>query len=225
MTDDLQEIDGVGPAREEDLNELGYEEYSDLAEAGAEELAEDVERLSEDRALELIVQAENLTDLEEAEVSDSDDESEDAESDSETIEVSEEVGDGDDEETSSEPTDDDSEDAGDDGQAETVTLELGFDNDDQYDTFFYTVYEARNNYIRTNRVEQTDYLENILDSLRQVGPDGSISVELEPQELHDLHNEIRGQIVDYQGENLMEQHDELRQVQNSVDEVRSAELF
>jgi len=67
MSDNFQEIDGVGPSREEDLTDAGYESYSDLGEADAATLEEDIPRLSGDTALEIIVQAQNLAGLDEAE--------------------------------------------------------------------------------------------------------------------------------------------------------------
>jgi predicted flap endonuclease-1-like 5' DNA nuclease len=47
--DDLTELDGVGPARADELREAGYESYADLRAASADELAA-IDGVSEDAA-------------------------------------------------------------------------------------------------------------------------------------------------------------------------------
>lgn len=223
MTDDLEEIDGVGPARSDSMDEMGYSTYADLAQVDNEQLAEDIPNLSEDRALEIIVQAQNLAELEEAEVSESDEGEETDESDSEPVDAgfddspsAEDEIDSDADESVSDESDD---------YPESVEVDVSFDNETQYDTFFNAVFETRNNYIRTNRGEQVESFERVLDSTRDTTPESGISVEMEPQELHDLHNEIKQQVMDYRGKGMMEQHDELQNVLNAVDEVREEKLF
>lgn len=220
MTDDLQELDGVGPAREEDLNELGYETYSDLGEADHEELAEEVPRLSEDKALDLVVQAQNKADLEAAEVKedDSDDQSLEEEAKEPEAEVEEDVESDDSDEDEAEPEPED-----DGGLPETVPFELEFGGPEEYDTFFATVYEFRNTMVRTNR--DTDVAEELLAAIREVGPDGTVEVDLKPEDLNELHNAVRTQAVDYQGENLIDQMEALDRVETRINAVREEHLF
>jgi len=236
MTDDLQELDGVGPAREEKLNDEGYETYAELGEADHEELAESINRLSEDAALDLVVQAQNMADLEEAEVEESDDEGE--------PEVEEEAEESDDEEepeppqeadfTEEEDADADEADSASENEEDepepeveaeaTFTVTLDFDGVHEYDTFYHTLLEERCNLRRTNRAGVESY-EKMLESLRGTSADGSFTVELSEDELNDLHNAVLEQRISYQGENLIDYMDALRVVENNVNAVREEFLF
>lgn len=210
MTDDLQELNGVGPSREEDLHELGYDEYSDIAEADAAELSEEVPRLSEDKALELVVQSQNLTDLEQAEVEESDSADEDESQSTEQT---------DDEDVEAEEANDDS------GDPDTVPLTLSFEGDEEYDTFFAAVYEYRNKLLRTNRDGVAEVYEGLLDTLRQTTPSETLEHELTPEELNDLHNAVRTQAVEYQGQSLITQMEALDRVEDKINTVREEYLF
>lgn len=225
MTDDLQKLDGVGSAREEDLNELGYEAFSDLAEADHEQLAEDVPRLSEDKALDLVVQAQNEADLEEASVEEdasgdetSDEEAEESESEAE-VETEE------DEESGPSASEDEAEAESeeDDSLPETVPFTLEFGGPNEYDTFFATVYEFRNELVRMNR--NPEVVEEILAATRDAGADSSIEVDLKPEDLNELHNAVRSKAVDYQGDNLIDQMEALDRVETSINAVREEHLF
>jgi len=219
MTDDLQEIDGVGPSREDDLNEAGYETYSDLAEADHEELAEEINRLSEDKALSLVVQGQNLADLEEADVEES--EAEDG-SDEEEAEAEAEA----DEEP--EPDADADADADDDEPAEESETDyevlLDFEGTHEYDTFYHTLIEERCALRRTNRTGVDTY-DNLLASMRAIDVDGEFTVEMTADELNDLHNAVMEQRYSYQGENLIDYMDALRAVETDLNEIRRDLLF
>lgn len=227
MTDDFQELDGVGPAREEKLNDEGYETYEELGEADHEELADTINRLSEDSALDLVVQAQNAADLEEAEVEESGDEEEvEPEKALEELpdedELEEELNDLEDEvEEESEPEPEPEPEV--EGEA-TFSVTLDFDGVHEYDTFYHTLIEERCNLRRTNRAGVESY-EKMLASLRDTSPNGSFTVELDEDELNDLHNAILEQRIDYQGENLIDYMDALRVVENNVNAVREEFLF
>jgi predicted RecB family nuclease len=216
MTDDLQEIDGIGPSREETLNEAGYETYTALAEVDGDTLAEDVNRLSEDKALDIVVQAQNLEDLEEAVVEEAgsepkeiDDEAVEEELEELEAEIEEETGPEDETETEGETT---------------FEVEITFDSSHEYDTFYHTLLEERCNLRRTNRAGVESY-EKMLESMRATSAEGSFSVELTEDELNDLHNAVMEQRVSYQGENLIDYMDALRVVENNVNAVREEFLF
>jgi len=59
MTAELTEISGVGPARSESLAESGYPTIESIASAEPEALATAAD-ITEDKALDFIVQAQNL---------------------------------------------------------------------------------------------------------------------------------------------------------------------
>lgn len=240
MTDDLQELDGVGPAREEKLNDEGYETYAELGEADHEELADTVNRLSEDAALDLVVQAQNMADLEEAEISSGDglgDDDAEADSASENDDEEEEV---EPEEALEElPDDEELEEELNELEAEaeeesepepevegeaTFTVELQFGNAHEYDTFYHTLVEERCDLRRTNRAGVESY-EKMLESMRETSAKGSFTAELTEDELNDLHNAVLEQRIDYQGENLIDYMDALRVVENNVNAVREEFLF
>ena len=241
MTDDLQEIDGVGPSREDDLKEAGYETYSDLAEADHEELAEQINRLSEDKALSLVVQGQNLADLEEADVeeSEAEDDSEDeeaeaeaeaeeADSASENDELEEELNDLEDEIEEEEADSDESENEEpepeeEEGETDYEVL-LDFEGTHEYDTFYHTLIEERCALRRTNRTGVDTY-DNLLASMRAIDVDGEFTVEMTADELNDLHNAVMEQRYSYQGENLIDYMDALRAVETDLNEIRRDLLF
>jgi len=61
---ELQDITGVGASRAEDLQEMGYTSVEDVANANPEDLTE-LSRVAEDRAIEMVVDAQNLAGSEE----------------------------------------------------------------------------------------------------------------------------------------------------------------
>jgi len=237
MTDDLQEIDGVGPSREDDLNEAGYETYSDLAEADHEELAEEINRLSEDKALSLVVQGQNLADLEEADVEESEAEDDSEDEGTEEVEPEEALDElPDEDELEDELEEEEAEDeAGsaseneepepeeEEGETDYEVL-LDFEGTHEYDTFYHTLIEERCALRRTNRTGVDTY-DNLLASMRAIDVDGEFTVEMTADELNDLHNAVMEQRYSYQGENLIDYMDALRAVETDLNEIRRDLLF
>jgi len=230
MTDDLQEIDGVGPSREDDLNEAGYETYSDLAEADHEELAEEINRLSEDKALSLVVQGQNLADLEEADVEESEAEDGSEDEEVEEVEPEEALNELPDENELEEELNDLEEDLEEEEsepeEEEETSYEvlLDFEGTNEYDTFYHTLIEERCALRRTNRTGVDTY-DNLLASMRAIDVDGEFTVEMTADELNDLHNAVMEQRYDYQGENLIDYMDALRAVETDLNEIRRDLLF
>ena len=58
---ELTDITGVGPSRADDLVELGFETVEAIAEAEPDDLT-GLNRVGEDKALEMIVDAQNVLD-------------------------------------------------------------------------------------------------------------------------------------------------------------------
>ena len=215
MTDDLTELDGVAETRQEKLNDSGYETYADLAEGDPAKISDSINRLTEDAALDLVVQSQNMVELEEAEVSSSEDET------NEVVEAAEEVIEEtvDKEEESVEENVENSE-----SGAETYTVELLFEDSLEYDTFYHTLIEERCDLKRTHRSGLETY-EKMLSSMRGATVNEEFSVEMTEDELNDLHNAILEQRISYQGENLIDYMDALRRVENKVNAIREAQLF
>jgi predicted RecB family nuclease len=217
MTDDLQEIDGVGPAREERLIDAGYETYEDLAEADHEVLADEIQRLPEDSALDVVVQAQNLADLQDAEV----EEGPDVEEEPTEEEIEEELDDLE-EELDEELNEEEGEPA--DGGEDTLELTLSFGSSHEYDTFYHTLIEQRCALKRTNRSGVESY-ERMLESMRKTADDGEFTVAVNEDELNEIHNAVLEQRISYQGENLIDYMDALRAVEESINDVREELLF
>lgn len=213
MTDDLQQLDGVGPSREETLIELGYETFSDLAKADPEQLNEDINRLSEDTALSLVVQGQNAADLEEAEV----EEDPDMEEEPEVVE----------DENSNDATYDNTDEVEqvEEDELNTVPLALSFDDEEEYDAFFNAVYQYRNELLRTNRGGVAEVYDSLLDSLREIDSSDKFEHGLSPDELNDLHNAVRTKSVEYQGQSLIEQMEALDRVEIKINSIREEYLF
>jgi len=84
---ELQDITGVGASRAEDLQEMGYNSVEDVANANPEDLTE-LSRVAEDRAIEIVVDAQNLAGSEEADSPDEGTESEEEREPSRVFELS-----------------------------------------------------------------------------------------------------------------------------------------
>lgn len=217
MTDDFTEIDGVGPAREEKLNDAGYETYDELAEADYEELADEIQRFPEDSALEVVVQAQNLADLQEAEVEaddDGDDESEEL-TDEEVEEELNEL-----EDVVEEVEEEDENEDGEELYEVSIDLEVG----DEYDTLYHTIIEQRCTLERTNRKGVETY-GTLLSELRTTADGEEVVFTLTADELNNLHNAVLEQRMDYQGDNLIDYMDALRRVENKINNSREKYLF
>jgi len=227
MTDDFQAIDGVGPAREEHFIDEGYEAYADLAEADPAELSDQIDNLPEDSALEIVVQAQNLTDLEEAEVEE-DPEVEEDEDETETIaETNDETDvvmnvEGDD--GGEDVEEDEGEDVEEGSEPETHTLELTLASDGQYDALYDTLLSHRNTLIGRNSHEVDRYTEHI-DALREAVVGDTLEYELTADEINSLHNAIRQKRLDYQGANLNDQLAPARELETKFNNQREELIF
>jgi hypothetical protein len=230
---EITDISGVGPARASSFEEMGYETVEDLADADPEELAT-ADNLTEDRALEFVVEAQNMSeeddadetddesreefDLKPSEISDEVEQPDDTE-DSEDSVVSEESSE-DDESPSveQEPAESES-DAAD--ETDSYPVELTFDNRRQFDTFHAAIMRHH------ERVFTSDQpaADTMAYCLGEIDGFGSVEYELSENGLNELHSAVLQQRTNYQGDNLIEHMDELREVEEQVNDLRSEYLF
>jgi len=216
MSDNFQEIDGVGPSREEDLTDAGYESYSDLGEADAATLEEDIPRLSGDTALEIIVQAQNLAGLDEAEPEANPEVEEPEPSDS--AEEPEPSDSAEEPEPEPEPEPESSE------VPEQYTAEIAIATPEEYDALYDALLQHRQTLIGTNRPgidRATDYI----DQLRAATVGDTLTFELTADELNGLHSSVMQHRLYYQGRNLREQLEALRRIENKINGIREENLF
>jgi len=207
MSDNFQEIDGVGPSREEDLTDAGYESYSDLGEADAATLEEDIPRLSGDTALEIIVQAQNLAGLDEAE----------PEANPE-VEEPEPSGDTEEPEPEPEPEPESSE------VPEQYTAEIEIATPEEDDALYDALLQHRQTLIGTNR-PGIDRATAYIDQLRAATVGDTLTFELTADELNGLHSSVMQHRLYYQGRNLREQLEALRRIENKINGIREENLF
>jgi len=231
---DLQEIDGVGPAREEALKENGFETYADLSDADPEVLSEEVDTgLPEDSALEIVVQAQNLADLQEAEVEENPS-SEENESDTETetevkVENTYETGTVESTETDESLTEEDVEEVVDEvfdkeDEEEVHDIELTLETGYQYDALYDSLLQHRKTLIGTNRsgVEETT---ERLAAVRETVVGETVTFTLTDNEINDLHSVISRQRLDYQSKNLKDQLAGARDIETEFNNQRREILF
>jgi len=205
MTDDFQTIDGLGPAREEKLHDAGYETYADLATGDPEQLADEVSRLSEDSALEIIVQAQNLADLDEA-----------------TIEEDPDVDSGEEPDTTdTEPqTSDSTEDNGETRYTVELTPTTGW----EYDALYDCLLNYRQELHSTNR-KGHEQVTAYIDDLRAGGVGDTVAITVDKDEMNELHNQLLNHRVDYQGRNFRKQMAAAKAIEQQFDEQREEFLF
>jgi len=228
MSDNFQEIDGVGPAREEHLEEAGYDSYAGLAGLKPNTLEEDIPRLSEDKALEIIVQSQNLADLKESEPESNSEVNENEESEtmvkdndsdsSETVSVRQSY---ERDREASNSTEEEAETA-DSPQRYTVMLEV--QDYAEYDALYDALLQHRQTLIGTNRAG-VERASDQIEELRNCFVGDVLTFELTDEELNRFHNAVRQQRLDYQGRNLREQLGALRRVENRVNTIREEHLF
>lgn len=239
---DLTELDGVGPARSESLEEAGYSDFETLADADPEALAEDA-GVTEDKALDFIVQSQNLVAEQEAEVEESKpvteevadavEESEDEEVGAEEAveelpdsdELEEEIEEAADDSDTTDETDESVDESPENEGPQEIQFELTFDEALEYDTFFDSVMGQRATMLRSNR-DGVEAFDHVLDQMRaSSGVGATVELELTESQLNDLHNSVRGTMIDYKGDNLIDHMDALQEVLNDVNEVRDKHLF
>jgi len=229
MADNFQKIDGVGQAREESLIREGYEEFEDLAQADASELSNNISRLPEDSALEMIVQAQNLSELENASVTENPSienktENENTSDNDEQITVSEtrsqETGMTSDE--SNETVTENTNTSIDSNNDYSITISI--ESDRQYDALYDTLISYRQKLIRTNR-QGVSRADEYLDKLRSASVDSVIQLSVSEDELNSLHNIVKQNRVSYQGKNYSEQLRGIREIEDEIKNQRRELLF
>lgn len=226
MTDDFQAIDGVGPAREEHFVDEGYEAYADLAEADPSVLSEQIDNLPEDSALEIVVQAQNLTDLGEAEVEENP-EVEETETITESSDGTEVVMDVEGDEGEDVEEDVESQSASEsetETETETHSLKLTIASEGQYDAMYDTLLSYRQTLIGRNSDEVERYTDYI-DELRDAVVEDTLEYEMTAEEINSLHNAIRQKRLDYQGANLHDQLAPARELETKFNNQREELIF
>ena len=212
----VTDIDGVGSSRAETLAEEGYESLEDIAGADPAELAESVSRVSEDKAVEFTLQAENLLPDEPSEedvlgplADDSEEDSEAAESDSEDFVEEEDESDSEEKESSSDDAD------GSSGE-DTYSIELESTDETSETEFVTAVTEARSRYKRQNPTRH----DACVDILEQYRENGVLSFELNRLQLDTLHAVLRSRKNDYQGKNQIDARNVVEDLQKQVQAAR-----
>lgn len=217
---ELQDITGVGASRAEDLQEMGYTSVEDVANANPEDLTE-LSRVAEDRAIEMVVDAQNLAGSEEEPpVEEADSTDEGTESGSETITFDEEELEEEVEELEEEvPAPDEGTESEEEREPNRV-FELSTDFSPLEKEV--SVYALLDSYtrLRSRNVARSNACFRVLEKLR----DGA-SVELTEEELNAFHAAIRQQRLEYQGNNHVEMMRVATGVEDSVSALREAELF
>jgi len=207
---DFKKLDGVGPSRYEQLDER-FGSFGALADADYEELAEEIDRLSEDKALDIIVQAQNEVGRMEQEAQDEDD----GLSPEEVSELAEEVDTADE---SDGVEGDDGTVEEDDESAETVDLELEL-SPLQYDLTVAALVGDIATVYNSNPPRYEAGMD-LLESLREKSG-GSVTVEgVDRMQMNTLHAALRQLKNQYRGENIIEFMDELAEVEQAVDRQR-----
>lgn len=217
---ELQDITGVGASRAEDLQEMGYTSVEDVANANPEDLTE-LSRVAEDRAIEMVVDAQNLAGSEEEpSVEEADSTDEGTESGSETITFDEEELDEELDVLEKEvPAPDEGTESEEEREPNRV-FELSTDFSPLEKEV--SVYALLDSYtrLRSRNVARSNACFRVLEKLR----DGA-SVELTEEELNAFHAAIRQQRLEYQGNNHVEMMRVATGVEDSVSALREAELF
>lgn len=216
---ELTDLDGVGPARSDSLEEAGYESVEAVAEAEPEQLAEDAD-VPEDTALGFVVQAENLVAEEDAEVEEQEPVTQEIEEAVEDEDEDEEVEEVEEAEDDSEVAEDDSEPVGE----EVYSFELEPESGLEYDVLFAAVMRGKETMLQANRTN-TDLFDDLLDQMRSADVGDTLELEADADGLNTLHNHVRKLVVEYQGNNLIDHMNALKAVQQDLNEVRQEYLF
>lgn len=218
---DVTDITGIGPAKAETLEEHGYESVEDIANADTDELGA-IDGVGGNRALEFAVEAENL--LEESQ--DDSDESDDEDGDSFDL-TPNEVSDGLDEELEEEveeleeELEEEVEEMDESNEQPSYAVDIEFDNPKQYDVFHAALMRHHEN-IYTSDQPAADTMEKLLSGLDSFD---SVSYSLDEQELNELHSAVLQQRTNYQGDNLIDHMDEMKEIEQQVNDMRSEYLF
>lgn len=218
----VTDIDGVGDARAETMAEAGYDSLESISEADPAELAEDIPRVTEDRATTFTLQAENLLGEDEPVVDEESEEevlgpmaTEDAEGDVEDVEEEEDADDSDEEEDAEDDAEDDSEDAEQDSGPDRYELSIEA-NDERTETEFVAAVTERRRHYRNRNPTRSNICENILDQYRENG----LNLSLTRDQLNVLHSAMRGRKNTYKGSSQLEEMRLMEDLRTQVQEVR-----
>lgn len=230
---ELTDIQKIGPSRAEELESMGYDSVEALASGDVEEIAE-LDRVSEDMALEFIIAASDMVEESEPEndaapntdFSDEHGLDEGGERfDLAPSEVSNEV-DINEEAVSGEI----------DGELEALSetvegemaesggpydVSLEFENRMQYHTF----HDAIMTYYSSIKDSRRDASECMKKLLSEVSGVDNISVTMTEDEINALHTAVKQKRLAYQGQNNIDLMEELTAVESQVDDVRKEKLF
>ena len=213
---ELQDITGVGASRADDLEEMGYTSVEDVADANPDDLTE-LSRVGEDRAIEMVVDAQNLADSEESE------EEETVEEEPATITFDEEEPSIDEEEPpveEEEPPVEEEEPVADEVSEEATLFEVDADFGAlERDVSVYALLDSYTS-LQSRNVSRSNACMRVLEKIRD-----STSVMLTEEELNAFHAAIRQQRLEYQGNNHVEMMRVATRVEDSVSTVREEELF
>ena len=229
----VTDIDGVGDARAETMAEEGYDSLESIAEADPADLAEDIPRVTEDRATTFTLQAENLLEGDEPDEEEKSEEeilgpmaTEEDEEDVEGDEGDTEVVDAEAEEERSEEIEDAeeaAEDAEDDeqervgGSSGTDYYDLTIESDDErVETEFVAAVTERRRHYRSRNPTRSNICEEILDQYRENG----LNLSLTRDQLNVLHSAIRGRKNTYKGSSQIEEMELMIEILEQVQEVR-----
>jgi hypothetical protein len=216
---DVTDIKGVGPAKAELLEENGFDSVDAVLDADPDDLAE-INGISEDRAIEYKVEAENLLEAQEEVEEETGDSFDLTPSELEGEEDEEEVEETDDAESrdDSEQSEESSDVAEDNG---LYPVSIAFDNRRQYDTFHAALMRYHENIFTSNQ-SSADAMKKCLNGLDSFE---EVSYELTEEELNTLHTAIKQTRTRYQGDNLIDHMDELNVIESRVDAIRREHLF
>jgi len=220
MVAEITDINGVGPAKAETLEEEGYESVEDIAGADPDELAE-VNGVGDDRALEYIVGAEDVLaeshdefDLTPSEVGEELEDDEDG--------PDADVSASDDEDDPSVAEDDEPPvDATEDDESEPeYEVTFDFENQMQYDVYHAAL--MRHNE-RVTHQPATDLMEKCLSGL--YGNEEEVTYQFTEYELNTLHAAVKQARTGFQGANDIPQMDALKVIEGQLDDARAEYLF
>lgn len=213
---ELQDITGVGESRADDLVEMGYESVEDVAAADPEDLTE-LSRVGEDRAIEMVVDAENLSGSEESQP-DEDTESETITFDEEDLD--EEVEELEEEFEVEEPDDEPVEEAVDEERPEEQTFELSFSLDKFESEILTAALIDAYSTLRSRNVSRSEACFRVLEKLRD-----STTLQVTEEELNALHSAVRQRRLEYQGNNHVDMMNLTRNIEVQISEARDEYLF
>lgn len=237
MTPEMTDIDGIGDARSETMKANGYDDVSAVADADPSELASKIPRVTEDRATNFVLEAENLladsdssdeaTESEEdvlgplsdeSSDNDSDESSESSEDTSEEIVTTDDAIVSDDEESSSassQETSEDSDDVSDSDNVDTVTVEIERDDERVEEEVVTALVEARRHYSNRNP-SRSRQCEDLLEQYRKTG----LSFELTDDQLNVFHAAIKNRENTYKGNSQLERMRVLMSIREQLQQFR-----